>query len=358
MYKTLVTLPRATAIAGSNIAFVKYWGNLDDTLNVPMNGSISMTLDAAHTITTVEFHPDLPADELTINGQPADWAAVKRASAHLDRIRDLARKYWSARIISTNSFPTGAGIASSASGFAALTLAATKVLGLNLSKSELSRIARLGSGSASRSIDGGFVEWQPGGRHEDSHATPLAPANHWDLVDIIAIISTEHKKVGSSMGHSLAHTSPFYQARLGTVQVMLQSVRRAIKEKNFTAFGKLIEEEAISLHVSAMSSRPSVLYWQPGTVALMQALRRWRDDGGPVGYFTMDAGPNVHVIAQRKHAAALQEKILNVQGVQDTLFCGIGSAARIIDSDLHPFGYGDSHVASLGKDTQNRLPTR
>ena len=343
MYTTLVTHPRATAIAGSNIAFVKYWGNLDDALNIPMNGSISMTLDAAHTITTVEFHPDLPADQLTINGQLADRAAVVRASRHLDHIRRLVSKNWNARIISTNSFPTGAGIASSASGFAALTLAASKALGLNLSASNLSRIARLGSGSASRSIDGGFVEWQPGGRHEDSYAMPLAPADHWDLVDIIAIISTEHKKVGSSMGHPLAHTSPFYQARLGTVQVTLQSVRRAIKERDFTAFGELIEEEAISLHVAAMTSRPSVLYWQPGTIGLMHALRRWRVEGGPEGYFTMDAGPNVHVIAQRKDAAALQEIILNVEGVQDTLLCGIGSRARIIDSDLHPFGYGNSH---------------
>jgi diphosphomevalonate decarboxylase len=330
-------------MAGSNIAFVKYWGNLDDALNIPMNGSISMTLDAAHTITTVEFHPDLPADQLTINGQLADREAFARASRHLDHVRRLASKNWNARIVSTNSFPTGAGIASSASGFAALTVAASKALGLNLSKNELSRIARLGSGSASRSIEGGFVEWQPGGRHEDSYATSLAPADHWDLVDITAIISTEHKKIGSSMGHPLAHTSPFYQARLGTVQVTLQSVRKAIKERDFSAFGELIEDEAISLHMAAMTSRPSVLYWQPGTIALMHALRSWREEGGPVGYFTMDAGPNVHVIAQKKDAQALQERILNVEGVQETLLCGVGAGARIIDSDLHPFGIGDSH---------------
>ena len=164
------------------------------------------------------------------------------------------------------------------------------------------------------------------------------------MVDIIAIVSSEHKKIGSSEGHPLAHISPFYQARLGTVQVTLQSVRRAIKERNFTEFGELIEEEAISLHVAAMTSRPSVLYWQSGTIALMHALRRWREAGGPVGYFTMDAGPNVHVIAQRKQAASLQEKILNVEGVQDTLLYGIGAGARIIDSVLHPFGYGDSRI--------------
>jgi diphosphomevalonate decarboxylase len=105
----------------------------------------------------------------------------------------------------------------------------------------------------------------------------------------------------------------------------------------------LIEEEAISLHVAAMTSRPSVLYWQPGTIALMHALCRCRDEGGPVGYFTLDAGPNVHVIAERKDADALQERILNVEGVHDTLLCGIGAGARIIDSDLHPFGLGDSY---------------
>ena len=339
MTATFDSHPQATAIAGSNIAFVKYWGNLDDDLNIPMNGSISMTLDAAHTITTVEFHPDLAADQLTINGRLAGRQAEDRASAHLDRIRHLAGKNWPARIISNNSFPTGAGIASSASGFAALTLAATRALGLNLSTSELSRLARLGSGSASRSIDGGFVEWQPGGRHEDSYAVPLAPADHWDLVDIIAIISREHKQVGSATGHPLAHTSPFYQARLGAVQVTLQRVRRAIKERDFTTLGELIEEEAISLHVAAMTSKPSVLYWQPGTIALIHALRRWRAEGGPIGYFTMDAGPNVHVIARRHDAATLQEKILAVEGVQETLLCGVGPGARIMDDDLQLYGY-------------------
>jgi diphosphomevalonate decarboxylase len=343
MYSMLNTHPKTTAIAGSNIAFVKYWGNLDDKLNIPMNGSISMTLDAAHTLTTVEFHPDLPADQLTINGLLAGRQATARASAFLDHIRQMAGKYWHARIISSNSFPTGAGIASSASGFAALSLAATRALGLNLSNVELSRLARLGSGSASRSIDGGFVEWLPGGRDEDSFATPLAPEGHWDLLDIIAIISKEHKQVGSSSGHPLAHSSPFYQARLGAVQGTLKRVRRAIKERDFTTFGELIEEEAVSLHVAAMTSKPSVLYWQPGTIALLHALRSWREEGGPTGYFTMDAGPNVHVIAQRKDADALQEKIMAVEGVQEILLCGVGPGARIIDDDLHPYGYENRH---------------
>ena len=123
------------------------------------------------------------------------------------------------------------------------------------------------------------MEWLPGGRHEDSYAVPLAPAGHWDLVDIIAIVSREHKAVGSTLGHPLAHTSPFYQARLGALQGTLQRVRRAILEKDFPTLGALIEEEAIFLHVAAMTSRPSVLYWRAGTINVMHALRDWRADG-------------------------------------------------------------------------------
>ena len=144
----------ATAVAGSNIAFVKYWGNADEQLHIPMNGSLSMTLDTAQTTTTVEFRDDLLADELIINKQQMGRTASQRVTAHLDHIRDLAGKRPFARVTSHNSFPMGAGIASSASGFAALTVAAARALNLNLSAIELSRLSRLGSGSAARSIAG------------------------------------------------------------------------------------------------------------------------------------------------------------------------------------------------------------
>ena len=189
-------MKKSTAKAGSNIAFVKYWGNANDELRIPMNGSISMTLDAAQTITTVEFSADLDRDILVLNEEDAGEKATARASKHLDHLRELAGTDLRARIVSRNTFPTGAGIASSASGFACLTMAAAGALGLELDTPELSRIARLGSGSASRSIDGGFVEWIPGDSHESSYAVELAPADHWDLVDIIAIVSQDEKDVG------------------------------------------------------------------------------------------------------------------------------------------------------------------
>lgn len=327
---------KATAVAGSNIAFVKYWGNLDDSLRLPMNGSLSMTLDAATTTTTIQFDATYKMDRLTLNNRRADQTATLRASRHLDHLRQIANIDLPAKIVSENSFPTGAGIASSASGFAALTVAAAHALGLDLSETELSRLARLGSGSASRSIAGGFVEWFPGGRHEDSFAQQIAPPDHWDLVDIIAIISSEEKEVGSTAGHPLAHTSPFYQARLGELQTTLPLMRRALLERDLPTLGELLEAEAISLHVAAMTSRPRVLYWNGGTITLMHKLQEWRQGNRDtaVGYFTIDAGPNIHIITTSTHVPALLEKLKSLDCVQNTLICHPGRGAHPIETHL------------------------
>ena len=319
-----------TAIAGSNIAFVKYWGNLDDALRLPMNGSISMTLDAAVTTTAVEFSADFATDSLILNEQPAAEAAVQRASRQLDHLRQLAGVATRAHIVSSNSFPTGAGIASSASGMAALTVAAAGALGLDLPEAELSKIARLGSGSASRSIAGGFVEWYAGARHDDSYAVQIAPPEHWDLVDVVAIVSAEEKEVGSTAGHPLAHTSPFYQARLGELQRTLPLMRKAIFERDLALFGELLEAEAISLHVASMTSRPSILYWTAGTMTLLHALRGWRQRGAAVGYFTIDAGPNVHILTERAHVPALLAQLGQLECVASTLVCAAGQGARVV----------------------------
>ncbi|UCG23117.1 MAG: diphosphomevalonate decarboxylase, partial [Chloroflexota bacterium] len=303
----------------------------DNDLRIPMNGSISMTLDAANTTTTVKFDKGIQDDRLILNERVADNRATARVSKQLDHIRKVADLDLKAEVRSQNSFPTGAGIASSASGFAALTLAAAGALGLDLTRAELGRLARLGSGSACRSIDGGFVEWQPGKNHEESYAAPIAPAAHWDLVDIVAIISNEHKAYGSSMGHTLAHSSPFYEARLETIEESLAKVRTAILEKDFATLGQLIEEEAIQLHVTAMTSTPSVLYWQAGTLNVIHALREWRRiDPAVAGYFTIDAGANVHIIAEREAVPTLIERLQMVDGVEETLVSSIGGDARLI----------------------------
>ena len=186
-------MPSATAQAFPNIAFIKYWGNRDEALRMPANGSISMNLDGLFTRTTVSFQPSLPFDELVINGRDVSGPGLGRVSAILDLIRGMAKIEEQAEVVSENNFPSGAGIASSASAFAALALAAGKAAGLNLSERELSRLARRGSGSAARSIPTGFVEWQAGTSDEDSFAFSIAPPEHWALTDCIAIISAVHK---------------------------------------------------------------------------------------------------------------------------------------------------------------------
>ncbi len=209
-------LPRtATAISCPNIALIKYWGNLDHQLRLPANGSISMILGGLTTRTQVTFDPQFDADTLSLNGRRAGSQALQRVSEFLGHVRRMAGLSTYAAVVSENNFPTGAGIASSASAFAALSLAASTAAGLTLDESQLSRLARTGSGSACRSVPGGFVEWQMGD-DETSYAYSIAPADYWELVDCIAVISRVHKPTGSTEGHALADTSPLQAARVAT----------------------------------------------------------------------------------------------------------------------------------------------
>ncbi|NPA91132.1 MAG: diphosphomevalonate decarboxylase [Chloroflexi bacterium] len=323
---------RAKAQAGANIAFIKYWGNLDDALRLPLTNSLSMTLDRATTVTEVAFRPDLAADVLIINGVQQGGAALERVSRHLDHLRARAGLTWRARVLSENSFPTGAGIASSAAAFAALTAAAAAALGLDLSPRELSTYARLGSGSAARSVFGGFVEWVAGARHEDSYAYPIAPPSHWTLVDAVAVVSTAHKAMGSTGGHALASTSPFQPARLAHVHTALAKARSAILARDFHALGEVMELDALAMHAVMMTSRPSLLYWQPGTLAVMHAVRSWREAGIPV-YFTIDAGPNVHVITLPEHESWVVAQLQAIPDVREVLVNYPGPGVRLLERE-------------------------
>src|SRR5512134_3671166 len=243
----------ATAIANPNLAFIKYWGNRNNTLRLPSNGSISMNLDGLYTRTTVSFQPSLPYDELIINGHEVRGAGLDRISYILDIIRGMANIHERAEVITENNFPSGAGIASSASAFAALALAGSKAAGLNLSERELSRLARRGSGSASRSIPSGFVEWQVGTTDEDSFAFSIAEPEHWELVDCIAIVSASHKKTGSTEGHSIAPTSPLQAARVEDTPRRLELCRNAILNCDFDAFASIVELDSDMMHAVMMT---------------------------------------------------------------------------------------------------------
>src|SRR4026208_419505 len=308
----------ATAQAAANIAFIKYWGNRDNILRLPMNGSISMNPDGLYTRTTVSFQPSLPFDELIINGHEIRGAGLDRISYMLDIIRGMANIHDRAEVMTENNFPSGAGIASSASAFAALALAGSKAAGLNLSEPELSRLARRGSGSASRSIPGGFVEWLAGTTDEDSFAFSIAPADHWQLVDCIAVVSASHKKTGSTEGHAIAPTSPLQAARVADTPRRLDLCRTAILNKDFDAFASIVELDSDIMHSVMMTSTPALHYWKPASLAVMNAVRQWRSEGLSACY-TVDAGANVHVLCLDTESQTVNKRLREIDGVEDVL---------------------------------------
>ena len=321
----------ATAQGHPNIAFIKYWGNRDNVLRIPMNGSISMNLDGLFTRTMVSFQPSLPFDELIINGHDVAGAGRERVTHILDFIRDMAKITERAEVMTENNFPSGAGIASSASAFAALALAGSTAAGLSLDEQMLSRLARRGSGSAARSVPGGFVEWQAGTTDEDSFAYSIAEPDHWNLVDCVAIVSTSHKKTGSTEGHSIAPTSPLQEARVADAPRRLEICRKAILNRDFDAFASIVELDSDMLHSVMMTSTPALHYWKPASLEVMSCVRQWRREGLPVCY-TVDAGPNIHVICPETEAHTLEKRLREVKGVNDVLVARAGGPAQIVEN--------------------------
>lgn len=324
---------KATAIAGANIALIKYWGNRDEALRLPMNGSIAVTLDRLTTITTVAFLDDLERDVIQLDGVEPHHEAHARVVAHLDRIRGMAGLEQTARVVSRSNFPSGAGLAASASGFAALTLAACSALGLELEEREFTSLARLGSGSAARSMLGGFVEWVAGSRHEDSYAYQLAPPGHWALCDCVAVVGETPKPVGSSDGHRLAATSPLQSARVRQAESDIGPMRHAIQDRDLRQLGSMAERDALSMHAVMMTSDPSLFYWTPATVAVMAAVRRWRAEGLRA-WFTIDAGPNVHVLVSEDEADEAAGRLRGIEGVRRVIQARMGEGARLSDEHL------------------------
>ncbi|GIV95609.1 MAG: diphosphomevalonate decarboxylase [Herpetosiphonaceae bacterium] len=326
---------QATAIAPANIAFIKYWGVLDSELTLPTNGSISMCLDRCTTETHVRFEEGLDRDEVLLDlyegvERPAEGRAYERVVAHLDRLRAMAGVNLRARVRSRNSFPADAGIASSAAAFSALTVAGAAALGLNLSEQQLSVLARLsGSGSACRSIPDGFVEWINDGTSTGSYARSIAPPEHWQLCDIVAVVDVGAKQIASEAGHKLAFTSPYFPVRLQEIPERIERARRAILERDLATLGEVMEADAISMHTVAMTTRPPAFYWSAGTMAIIQAVRRWRDEGLAC-YFTIDAGPNVHVLCPVESAAEIEARLCLLPEVQFTIVNLAGPGARVV----------------------------
>jgi diphosphomevalonate decarboxylase len=316
-----------TAIAHPNIALVKYWGKRDLRLNLPAVPSLSVTLDRFCTTTRVELI-DAPGDEVHLNDRPADADTARKTSDFLDLLgADRPR----CRVDSANNFPTAAGLASSSSGFAALALAGAAALGLpHLDRRELSIWARRGSGSASRSLWGGYVVWQMGTRPDgrDSHGVPLAPAAHWDLRVVVGVVSSAPKSVGSTAGmQRTVETCPLYPGFAKTADADLAEARQAVLDRDLERLGQVTERSTLKMHATMIATVPSVRYWKPSTVAAMDAIEELRRSG--VGaWYTLDAGPNLKVICAPADAPKVVQALVGYCERVETL--SVGGEPRLL----------------------------
>lgn len=324
---------RATAIAHPNVALVKYWGKRDVPLNLPAAGSVSVTLAGIQTRTTVEFSPNQDRDLVILNGRSLWGPRLNRTIHFLDRLRDMASVGMRAMVTTENDFPTAAGLASSSSGFAALALAASAALGLELSLPELSVLARLGSGSAARSVYGGFVEMLPGRtpHGNDAYAVQLASEEHWDLRCLAVLTASGEKSVGSTEAMNRTRdTSPYYEPWVHSVPEDILQARQAIRTRDLMRLAQIAERSCLRMHASALAAEPGLLFWNGMTVDLIHHVRKLRAGGLPV-FFTIDAGPHVKVFCESADYSAVIRALRVVVGDQEILSLRAGPGAYLVD---------------------------
>ncbi len=328
-----MSVTRAIAEANTNIALVKYWGKRDKQLNLPAVGSLSLTLEGLSTRTEVRFDSTLAADALTLNGDTAMGEPLRRISKFLDLVRMRAALSARAQVVSANNFPTAAGLASSASAFAALALAATRAAGLELTGAELSVLARRGSGSAARSIFGGFVHLHRGVRDDgdDCYAEEVGGATEWGVRLVVGVTSEGQKETLSTDGmQHTAETSPYYAQWIATSEPDLAAARKAVAARDLEALGVVTERSCLTMHASAMAARPAVVYFLGATIDGYRAVQTMRKGGLPA-WFTCDAGPHVKVLTDAEHAEEISQKLAAVPGVLRTRVCVPGKGARLVE---------------------------
>jgi diphosphomevalonate decarboxylase len=322
-----VTAKSATVRAHANIALAKYWGKADIARNLPAVPSLSLTLSGMRTTTEVSFLPELEADELVLDGVLQGGKPLSRASKLLSEVRALGGERAFARVRSHNDFPTASGLASSASGFAALALAATSALGLALPVARVSALARAASASAARSLFGGYVELERGAEE----ATPVAPPEHWPLRMLVAVTSEAAKDTGSTDGmQHTARTSPYYVSWVQDAPRLFQEVKAAVLSKDFARLSPAVEQSALAMHASMLAASPALIYFRPATLAVIEAVKASRQAGVPA-CFTIDAGPHVKVLCEPAAAEALKRKLSEVPGVLRVLESGPGPDAAVVD---------------------------
>lgn len=318
----------AVASARANIALVKYWGKRSAALNLPAAGSLSLTLAALETRTTVQL-TDGPQDRLVLDGEPADAKATGRVSRFLDLVRKRADRHERAEVVSENGFPTAAGLASSASAFAALARAATAAYGVEANPRELSILARQGSGSAARSIFGGYARMHAGARDDGSDAFAEAlDGARIELAAAIAVADAGEKAIGSTEGMDRTRdTSPYHAAWLDLVDRDLAAAELALRKADFEELAEVVEGSCLAMHANALAARPGILYFGPSTLWALERVRALRAEGTPV-MFTIDAGPHVVAFTPPEHLD-LVERALAEGPVARVITSQAGDGARL-----------------------------
>ncbi|MCB5952057.1 diphosphomevalonate decarboxylase [Enterococcus sp. BWT-B8] len=322
------------ARAYTNIALIKYWGKKDDQLILPMNSSLSLTLDTFYTETTVSFDSALLKDQFYLNDQLQNEKQTEKISRFLDIVRKNNQTDLFAHVKSHNFVPTAAGLASSASGLAALAGACSAALNLDLSPKELSILARRGSGSACRSIFGGFAEWKQGDSDSTSYAEQI-PADSWenDLSMLFVLVNDAQKDISSRDGMKrTVETSVFYEGWLKAAADDLSAAKQAIKNKDFISLGKTAEANALRMHATTLGATPPFTYWSPDSLKVMNLVRRARTEGIPC-YFTMDAGPNVKILVQRKDREQLFQFFSEHFDKKQLILADSGPGLKILSSE-------------------------
>jgi len=323
---------QATAVAHPNIALIKYWGKSDIERNIPAVGSLSITLNGLTTTTTVSFNSDLDEDEFLLGGQAIPEMSG-RVSRCLDLVRERGGTQTRARVESNNDFPTAAGLASSASGFAALVAAANAAMGVTIPQNELADMARRSSGSASRSLFGGFVELRltPDGPYPTETRQILEPSD-WPLHVAVAVTDAGPKEIGSTEGMvRTERTSPYYAGWVDSSEDDLAEVRSAIARRDFEALAEVSESSCLKMHAVMLSARPGLVYWNGATVECIRKVRKLRADGVPV-FFTVDAGPQVKAVCVPEAFDRVAAEFAEVEGVLQVLASGLGEGARVVAS--------------------------
>ncbi|NGC77188.1 diphosphomevalonate decarboxylase [uncultured Limosilactobacillus sp.] len=304
----------ATAKAHTNIALVKYWGKENQELIIPQTDSLSLTLNEFYTTTTVNFDDQLTSDQVYVDKQLLDQQDAKKVVHILNLVRKLSGINYFAKVNSTNHVPTAAGLASSASAFAALAGAASSAAGLKLSSRDLSRLARRGSGSATRSIYGGLVEWQKGTDDQSSFAKPILEDVDFPIEMLAVLVNTKKKKISSRSGmQSSVATSPYYDAWRKVVARDMTAIKKAIEAKDIDLIGHIAEENALRMHALTLSADPGFTYFNAETLTIIKAVQDLRNNGVNC-YYTMDAGPNVKVIYDRMNREKIVTKLSNIIG--------------------------------------------